>query len=88
MIKLILFIIVILIAWLLIRLVNKESTIEEARTKGIEEVKPHLKNPILVEDYMESKGISKAEIDSLIRQGKISAYSWRQYTFIENDTDA
>ena len=88
MIKLISFIIIILIAWQIIRLLNKESTIEEARTKGIEEVKPYLKNPILVEDYVESKGISKAEIDSLISQGKISAYSLRQYTFIEYDTDA
>ena len=88
MIKLILLIFVVLIAWQLIRLLNKEPGIEEARTKGLEEVKHHLKNPILVEDYVESKGVSKAEIDSLIRQGKISAYSWRQYTFIENDTDA
>lgn len=73
---------------MVIRQLNKESTIEEARTKGLEEVKLHLKNPILVEDYVQAKGISKAEIDSLIRQGKITAYSWCQYTFIENDTDA
>ncbi len=88
MIKLIFIIIVILIAWLLIKLLNKKATIEEARTKGIEEAKLHLKKPILVEDYVESKGVSKAEIDLIIRQGKILAYSWRQYTFIENDSDA
>jgi len=87
-IKIISFILVILIALLLIRFLNKESTIEEARTKGLEEVKPYLNNPILVEDYVETKGVTQAEIDSLIRQGKISAYNWHQFTFIENDTDA
>ena len=88
MIELISFIVVILIAWQIIKLLNRESTIEEARTKGVEKVKSHLKNPVLVEDYAESKGISKAEVDSLIGQGKISAYSWHQYTYVENNTDA
>ena len=87
MIKLISFIIVILIAFLLLRFLNKKTTIEEARNKGLEEAKAHLMNPVLVEDYVESKAISRDEVDALIRQGKISAYNWRQYTFIENDTD-
>jgi hypothetical protein len=86
-IELISFIVVILIAWQIIKLLNREPTIEEARTKGVEKVKPHLKDPILVEDYAESKGISKAEVDALIGQGKIPAYSWHQYTYVEN-TDA
>jgi hypothetical protein len=76
-----------LLAWLILRRLNKESTIDEARTKGINEVKPYLNSPILIEDYAESRGISKTEIESLIRQGKILAHSWRQYTFVENDED-
>ena len=88
MIELISFIIVIIIAWQIIKSLHREPTIEEARTKGVEKVISHLKNPILVEDYAESKGISKAEVDSLIGQGKIPAYSWHQYTYVENDTGA
>ena len=87
MIEIISFIVVMLIAWLLIKRLNRKITIEEARSRGIEEVKHHLKNPVLVEDYVASRQISKAEVDSLIRQGKIPAYSWHQYTYVENDTD-
>lgn len=85
MIEIIAFVVVILAALLLISLLNKKTTIEEARTKGVKKVKSHLKNPVLVEDYLESRDISKDSIDSLIRQGKIKAHSWREYTFIEND---
>lgn len=87
MIELIFFIVVILIAWLLLKFLNREPSIEEARSIGVDKVKPHLKTPVLVEDYAESKGISKAEVDSLIGQGKIPAYSWHQYTYVENDSD-
>ena len=88
LIKIISFIAIILMALLLIRFINKESTIEEARTKGLKEAKLYLNSPVLVEDYVESNGITQAEIDSLIRHGKISAYSWHQFTFVENDADA
>lgn len=87
MIEVISFFVVIIIAWSIIRLINREMTIDEARTKGVERVKLHLKNPVLVEDYAESRGISKAEVESLIDHGKITAYSWQKYTYVENDTD-
>lgn len=88
MIELISFFVVILIAWLLIKFISRKFSIEDARTKGVEKAKAYLKSPILVEDYVESKGVSKAEVDLLIGQGKIPAYSWHGYTFVENDFDA
>ena len=87
MVEIVLFITVILIALMLIRILNKGTTIEEARKKGINKVKHHLQNPVLVEDYIESHDISRARIDALISQGEIPAYSWRDFTFIENDID-
>ena len=86
-IEVILFVTVILAALILIGVLNKGTTIEEARTKGINKVKHHLHNPVLVEDYIESHDISRARMDALISQGKIPAYSWRDFTFIESDTD-
>ena len=87
MIEVFAFIIVIIMAWLLIKHINKPATIEEARNRGIEKVKPYIKNPILAEDYAQANGVSKAELDSLISQGKMSAYNWHQYTYVENDAD-
>jgi len=63
---------------------NRKATLEEARTIGLQEARSHIHNPILLEDYTQAKGIPMEELESLIEQGKIPAYRWRQYTYIEN----
>jgi len=76
--------VVMLVAWSLFRMLNREATIEEARTIGLQKASQHIHHPILLEDYIAAKRIPKEEMVSLIEQGEIPAYSWRQYTFIEN----
>ena len=84
MIQLLIIFIALLVAWLLFKMLSREPTLEEARTIGLQKAREHLHNPILLEDYIEARGISKADVDSWIEQGKIPAYFWRQYTYIEN----
>jgi len=84
MIRLVIIFIVMLVAWQLFRTLSRKTTLEEARTIGLQKAGSHINNPILLEDYAEAKRIPKEELDSLIEQGKIPAYRWRQYTYIEN----
>jgi hypothetical protein len=84
MIKLLMLFIVILVVWILFRMMSRKATIEEARTTGLQEASFHINNPILLEDYSEVRGIPKEALDSLIEEGKIPSYHWRQYTYIEN----
>ena len=84
MIQLLVLFIALLIAWLLFKMMNREPTIEEARTIGLQKAREHLENPILLEDYTEASRLPREELDSLIEQGKIPAYYWRQYTYVEN----
>ncbi len=84
MIQLLVLFIALLIAWLLFKILNREPTLEEARTIGLQKAREHLENPILLEDYTEANRLSREELDSLIEQGKIPAYYWRQYTYVEN----
>jgi len=84
MIQLLVLFIALLIAWLLFKILNREPTLEEARTIGLQKAREHLENPILLEDYTEASRLSREELDSLIEQGKIPAYYWRQYTYVEN----
>ena len=84
MIRLLILFIVILIAWLLFGVWGRKATLEEARTIGLQEASSHINNPILLEDYTVAKGIPKEALDSLIEEGKIPFYHWRQYTYIEN----
>jgi len=84
MIQLLVLFIAMLIAWLLFKILNREPTLEEARTIGLQKAREHLENPILLEDYTEASRLSREELDSLIEQGKIPAYHWRQYTYVEN----
>lgn len=66
---------------------RKEVSLEKARTKGIEAAKVHLKNPVLLEDYVAARGVPKTEVEALVSQGKIPAFNWYQYTFVESDSD-
>ncbi len=84
MIQLLVLFIALLVAWLLFNMLNREPTIEEARTIGLQKAREHLENPILLEDYIEASRLPREELDSLIEQGKIPAYYWRQYTYVEN----
>jgi len=84
MIQLLVLFIALLIAWLLFKILNRESTLEEARTIGLQKAREYLENPILLEDYTEASRLSREELDSLIEQGKIPTYYWRQYTYVEN----
>lgn len=87
MIELTVIIVILLTGWLTILYLRRDVTIEKARTKGIKVVKEHLHNPVLLEDYAEAKGIPAAEVATLVSQGKISAYNWYQFTFVESDSD-
>ena len=84
MIKLLIFFIVILFSWIIFRMMSRKATLEEARTIGLQAASLHINNPILLEDYSESRGIPKEALDSLIEEGKMPSYQWRQYTYIEN----
>jgi len=84
MIRLLLIVVVILILLSIFRIINRKATIEEARTIGLEKAKLEINNPILLEDYIEAKKIPMEQLVSLIEQGKIPIFRWRQYTYIEN----
>jgi len=84
MIKLLILFTIILVAWILFRKLGRKATLEEARTLGLQEASFHINNPILLEDYSEVREIPKEALDSLIEEGDIPSYHWRQYTFIEN----
>jgi len=84
MIKLLIPFMVILVAWILFRMLTKKATLEEARTIGLQEANTHINNPILLEDYIVARGIPKEVLDSLIEEGNIPSYHWREYTYIEN----
>ena len=84
MIQLLMIFVVALVAWSLFKVLNREATLEEARTIGLEEARSHINNPILLVDYTEARRIPEEELGSLIEQGKIPSYCWRQYTYIEN----
>ena len=84
MIKLLIIFIVMLVAWQLFRMLSRKATLEEARTIGLQKASLHINNPILLEDYTEARGIPKEALDSLIEEGNIPSYHWRQYTYIEN----
>ena len=84
MIRLLILFIVILIAWILFGMLGRKATLEEARTIGLQEASSHINNPILLEDYIVAKGLPQEALDSLIEEGKIPSYHWRQYTYIEN----
>lgn len=90
MIQLILLLIVIIAFWLLFRMISKtvgmsrNATLDEARTLGLHEASAHMTNPILLEDYSAAKGVPLDVLSSLIEEGKIPFYQWRQYTFVEN----
>jgi len=84
MIRLLILFIVILLAWILFRMMSRKATLEEARTIGLQEASLHINHPILLDDYSEAKGIPMDALDSLIDEGKIPSYNWRQYTYVEN----
>jgi len=84
MIRLLIIFVALLVAWQLFRMWNREATLEDARTIGLQEARSHINSPILLEDYAEARGIPTEELDSLIEQGKMPSYRWRQYTYIEN----
>jgi hypothetical protein len=86
-IELIVIVVIFLAGWLVIRYLRSNVTIEQARTRGIGVVKEHLKNPVLLEDYAQARNMTIAEVDALISQGKIPAYRWYQYTFVESGSD-
>ena len=84
MIRLLILFVVILVVWILFRMLIRKPTLEEARTIGLQEASHHINNPILLTDYIKARGIPKEAMDSLIEEGEIPSYYWRQYIYIEN----
>lgn len=84
MIRLIIIFVVLFLVWQIFKLSPKQATLEEARTIGIQEAENHIQSPILLEDYVQARGISMERMESLIERGEIPSYRWRQYTYIEN----
>lgn len=84
MIRLLIILVVLLIAWQLFRMSSREATLEQARTIGIKKASLHIQSPILLEDYAESRGIAMEGLYSLVEKGEIPSYRWRKYTYIEN----
>jgi hypothetical protein len=82
------FIIVILLAdWVLIKYLGRDVQLETARTKGFKVVREHLHNPVLLEEYAESRGIAKEAVVRMVKQGKIVSYRRHQYIFVDSDAD-
>ncbi|MEH6344707.1 MAG: hypothetical protein V7785_06450 [Bermanella sp.] len=73
-----------LVIWQLMRVINEEATLEEARTTGLKEAGAHIQSPVLLEDYADATGISKKDLELMVERKEIPSYSWRQYTYIEN----
>jgi len=84
MIRLFILFVIVLVAWMLFRMLTRKATLEEARTIGLQEASLHINNPILFEDYLEARRVPQEVLDSLIEEGRIPSYHWRQYIFIEN----
>ena len=84
MIRLLLLFIAILVVWMLFKMLTRKATLEEARTIGLQEASAHINNPILLEDYIDSRGIPREALDPLIEAGDIPSYHWQQYKYIEN----
>ena len=63
---------------------SQKATLEEARTVGLQEASLHINNPILLEDYSQTKGLEMEVLTSFIEDGKMPYYLWYQYTFVEN----
>jgi len=88
MIKLLIVFAALLVAWQLFKMAGRQrdlrATLEEARTTGLEEAGRHIQSAILLEDYAEARGIAKEELMTMVRQGQMPFYCWRQYTYIEN----
>jgi len=84
MIRLLIIVAVLLIAWKLFTMSSREATLDEARTIGLQKARQHIHSPILLEDYAEARGIDKEELESLVEKGEIPSYRWRQYTYIED----
>ncbi len=68
MIQLLFIFVAVLVVWLLFKMLSREPTLEEARTIGLQKASEHIHNPILLEDYINAKGIPKEELESLIEQ--------------------
>lgn len=88
MLELVVIVLVLLLGWLWIKYLGRDVSLQQARTKGLELVKGHLDNPVLLEDYARSKGISKEEVYILVHQGKLPSYKWHQHIFVEDDPDS
>ncbi len=84
MIRLLIILVVLLVAWQLFRMSSREATLEEARTIGLKKARSHIQSPILLEDYAESRGIAKEGLYSFVEKGEIPSYRWRQFTYIED----
>ncbi|NRB41473.1 MAG: hypothetical protein HRU20_23880 [Pseudomonadales bacterium] len=84
MIRLLIFFLAMILAWQLFRMLNRKATLEEARTIGLQQASLHINNPILLEDYTETRGIPMEALESMIEQGGIPSYRWRQFIYIEN----
>lgn len=84
MIRLLLIVAVLLVAWQLFRMLSSAATLEEARTIGLQQARSHIQSPILLEDYAVARGISIEELGSWIAKEEIPSYRWRQYIYIED----
>jgi len=84
MIQLLIIVVAILVVWLISNMLSRKPTIEEARTVGLQQANEHIQNPILLEDYAQARGIPSEDLYAWIEQGKIPAYHWRQYIYVEN----
>mgnify|MGYP000495023663 FL=1 len=86
MIRLLFIVVIGLLVWQLVRVAARMSTttIEEARTVGLQEAAEHIENPILLDDYLNGRRVSREQIEALIEEGRMPSYEWRQYIFIEN----
>ena len=84
MIRLLIIFVILLVAWQLFRMSSRETTLEEARTIGLQEARSHIQSPILLEDYTEAKGVPKEELGSWVDKGEVPSYCWRKYTYIED----
>lgn len=83
MIELIVIIVVLLVGWLWVKFLARDVSIAQARTRGLQAVKAHLKEPVLLEDYAKASKLSKEEVYVLVHRGKLPSYKWHQHIFVD-----
>lgn len=87
MVKLIIIVVFVAVALLNWVCTRKQSN-QAALTTGLRKARKYLFEPMLLDVYAEQKGLSISEVEEQVGAGKIDAYCWFQFTYVEGYSGA